>query len=329
MNIKGKKVLVTGAGGFIGSHLVEELIKKAGKVNAFVRYNSKRSCGNLSFIDKKVLGEAEIFFGDLRDTDILAKAMADVDVVFNLAALVGIPYSYINPHEVAMVNIIGTLNMLTAAREEGVEKFVQTSTSEVYGSPDAFPIKETSTLKPQSPYSASKISSDAIALSFYYSFNMPVAIIRPFNTYGPRQSARAVIPAIINQAVAGGVVKLGAGKPRRDFTYVKDTIAGFIKIAESKKAAGEVINIGTGKDISVDELVEMIGRLLNRELKIRRDSKRIRPNKSEVTRLQADNTKARRLLNWKPAFTLEQGLRETIKFIEENEDLYDPAVYAV
>jgi len=328
MNLKNKTVLVIGAGGFIGSHLTEQLLEKAACVKAFVRYNSKRSCGNLEFLGVK-LNNIEIFYGDIRDADVLVKAMQGVDVVFNLAALVGIPYSYVNPHEVAMVNIIGTLNSLAAARSAGVKKFVQTSTSEVYGSPDRVPIRESDTLKPQSPYSATKIGSDSLALSYYYSFGLPVAIIRPFNTYGPRQSARAVIPTVISQALNGSVIKLGSLAPRRDFTYVLDTVSGFIKVAEADCSVGTVINIGTGKDVSVGELVAIIGKILGRKLVVKVDSRRIRPDKSEVVRLMADNSKAKKMLGWSASFSLEQGLRETVGFIAKNRALYDYRQYAV
>jgi NAD dependent epimerase/dehydratase len=301
---------------------------KAGRVKAFVRYNSKRSCGNLEFLgDKKK--NIEIFYGDIRDADVLVKAMQGVDVVFNLAALVGIPYSYVNPHEVAMVNIIGTLNCLAAARDAGVKKFVQTSTSEVYGSPDRVPIRESDALKPQSPYSATKIGSDSLALSYYYSFGLPVAIIRPFNTYGPRQSARAVIPTVISQALNGSMIKLGSLAPRRDFTFVLDTVSGFIRVAEADRSVGTVINIGTGKDVSVGELVAIIGKILGRKLVVKIDSRRIRPDKSEVVRLMADNSKAKKMLGWHARFSLEQGLIETVDFIEKNRVLYDYRQYVV
>jgi len=329
MLLKNKKVLVTGAGGFIGSHLLEALVQKSAKVKAFVRYNSKTSCGNITLLDKRIRNEVELCYGDLRELDSLAKVMSGVDVVFNLAALVGIPYSYIHPHEVVMTNIIGTLNILTAARDAKVKKVIQTSTSEVYGSPDRVPIKETDTLRPQSPYSASKIGSDAIARSFFYSFGLPVAIIRPFNAYGPRQSARAVIPTIIIQALHSSIIKLGAVNTRRDFTYVKDTVRGFIKIAESERSAGEIINIGTGKDISVKELLDLIGRIMGKKLVIAKDNLRLRPNKSEVTRLMADNSKAAKLLKWRPEFSLKGGLKETIDFIADNPEIYNPAIYAV
>lgn len=329
MRLKDKTVVVTGAGGFIGSHLVEELVKCSGKVKALVRYNSKRNRGNLELLDKRIANEIDVYFGDLRETAVLSKAMRNADVVFNLAALVGIPYSYTNPHEVAMVNIIGTLNALNAARDTGVEKFVQTSTSEVYGSPDRVPIKETDALKPQSPYSASKIGSDSLALSFFYAFDMPVSIIRPFNTYGPRQSARAVIPAIIIQALNTDVLRLGSLKPRRDFTYVKDTVSGFIKVAASDNSVGEIINIGTGRDASIGQIVRTISKLLGKKMTAVKDAERFRPKTSEVARLLADSTKAKRMLSWEPEYSLEHGLRLTIDFIKQNPGLYDPESYAI
>lgn len=329
MQLKNKNVLVTGAAGFIGSHLIEELVKKGAKVKALVRYNSAHNLGNLDFLDKRIKDNIEIYFGDIREMDILAKAMQGTDAVFNLAALVGIPYSYLNPHEVVMTNMVGTLNMLTVARDLGVKKFIQTSTSEVYGSPDNVPIKETDRLKPQSPYSASKIAADSIALSFFYSFSFPVAIIRPFNTYGPRQSARAVIPAIICQALKGNNVKLGSLAPRRDFTFVKDTVEGFIKVCESDKSVGNVINIGTGSDYSIGDAVGIIGEIVGRKLKVIQQTKRIRPSKSEVVRLKADNSKAVKLLNWRPNYTFQQGLRITVDFIRDNPRLYDPKEYAI
>lgn len=329
MLLKNKRVLVTGAGGFIGSHLLEALINKSAKVRAFVRYNSKTSCGNIALLDKRIKSAIDLCYGDLRELDSLAKVMSNVDIVFNLAALVGIPYSYLHPHEVVMTNVIGALNVLTAARNSKVERVIQTSTSEVYGSPQRVPIKETAPLRPQSPYSASKISSDAIALSFFYSFGLPVSVIRPFNAYGPRQSARAVIPTIIAQALAGNTIKLGSVTTRRDFTYVKDITEGFIRIAESNHSIGEVINIGSGRNISIHEVVKLIGQILGKKLIILEDAQRVRPAKSEVIRLKASNFKAKRLLNWSPRFTLEHGLKLTIDFIATNSDLYNPLEYIV
>ena len=228
-----------------------------------------------------------------------------------------------------MVNTIGTLNLLTVSHRAAVKKFIQTSTSEVYGSPDSVPIREDARLKPQSPYSASKISSDAFAMSFYYSFGLPVAIIRPFNTYGPRQSARAVIPTVIMQALNSDSVKLGLVTPRRDFTYVKDTVRGFIQIAESDRSCGEVINIGTGRDYSISELVGLISKILGKKLIIIRDRHRIRPEKSEVVKLRADNSEAKRILHWKPEYTFEEGIRQSIDFISGNSHLYSPSEYVV
>ncbi len=329
MLLKNKKVLVTGAGGFIGSHLVEALVKKSAKVKAFVRYNSKNSCGNIVLLDPKIRNEVELCYGDLREQDTLTKVMSGVDVVFNLAALVGIPYSYLHPHEVVMTNILGTLNVLTAAREAKVERLIQTSTSEVYGSPEQVPIKEDAPLRPQSPYSASKVGSDAIALSFYYSFNLPIAVVRPFNAYGPRQSNRAVIPTIISQAIADDTIKLGALTTRRDFTYVLDIVDGFIKIAECDLALGEVINVGSGNCVAIQDVVNLVGKILNKKITVREDTRRIRPRNSEVRRLLADNAKAKKVLKWQPKFELEEGLRLTVNFIRNNPELYNPNVYAV
>jgi dTDP-glucose 4,6-dehydratase len=329
MNLAKSTVLVTGAGGFIGSHLVETLVKRGAKVKAALRYNSNYNCENLEFLDSSLKRRIQVYFADLREPAVFTKAMAGVDIVFNLAALVSIPYSYLNPHEVVMVNTVGTLNLLKVARQARVGKFIQTSTSEVYGSPERVPIKETDSLKPQSPYSASKIGSDAIALSFYYSYGLPVAIIRPFNAFGPRQSARAVIPAIITQALAGGAIRLGSLTPRRDFTFVKDTVEGFLKVAESPRSVGEVINIGTGKDISVGGIVLLVEKILGKKLRLEEDKRRVRPKKSEVVRLLADISKAKRLLKWQPRFSFEEGLRLTVEFIARNPKLYNPGEYAV
>lgn len=329
MNLKGKKVLVAGGSGFIGSHLVEELVRQKAKVRVLVPYSLNRNEEDLVYLDRDVKSKLDIVFGTISEIETAKHAMKDIDIAFNLAALVGIPYSYVHPREVFEVNTLGTLNMLTAAREFKVKKFIQTSTSEVYGSAKYVPIDENHPLQPQSPYSASKISSDAFSLSFFYSFNLPVIVIRPFNTFGPRQSERAVIPTIITQALTGDSISIGSLSPRRDFTYVKDTVNGFIKAAYSNKGTGEVINLGTGKDHTIGETIEIIQKILGRKLKVNVSKERIRPEKSEVRRLQASNKKAGKLLNWKPEYTFEEGLKETIEFIKNNLGRYNPNKYII
>lgn len=329
MNWSGKKVLVTGAGGFIGSHLTERLVSLGADVKVFLRYNSRSDEGNIKLLPKEIKKKAQIFYGEIRELETIREAMKGIKVVFNLAALIGIPYSYEHPQEVVETNVAGTMNILIAARDEGIEKLVQTSTSEVYGSSVYVPIDEKHPLQPQSPYSASKISSDAISLSFYYSFGLPVSIIRPFNAYGPRQSARAVIPTIIMQILARDKIVLGSTKTKRDLTYVSDTVEGFIKIAESPAAVGEVINIGSGYEISIGELATKIIKIAGKDVKIMLDKKRIRPARSEVRRLWADNSKAAKILNWKPKVSLDEGLRRTIHYIEDHLSCYKPDEYIV
>lgn len=328
-NWKGKKVLVTGAGGFMGSHLTESLVKKGARVTAFVRYNSRNDPGCIKMVSQEIKDSMRIVYGDLRELETLRKAMKGNSVIFNLAALVGIPYSYIHPNEVVETNTIGTLNVLTAARVEGIEKFVQTSTSEVYGSARYIPIDEKHPKQPQSPYSASKIASDAIALSYYYAFNLPVTIIRPFNTYGPRQSARAVIPTIITQALTNQGLKLGNTRSTRDFTFISDTVEGFVKIAESENSIGQEINIGSSFEISIYDLTKKIISVLGRDVKLIEDKLRIRPQKSEVERLFCDNSKAFKIIKWKPKISLEEGLIKTIEWIQNSMNLYDPGKYQV
>jgi len=328
-NWKGKKVLVTGAGGFMGSHLTESLVKKGARVTAFVRYNSRNDPGCIKMVSQEIKDSMRIVYGDLRELETLRKAMKGNSVIFNLAALVGIPYSYIHPNEVVETNTIGTLNVLTAARVEGIEKFVQTSTSEVYGSARYIPIDEKHPKQPQSPYSASKIASDAIALSYYYAFNLPVTIIRPFNTYGPRQSARAVIPTIITQALTNQGLKLGNTRSTRDFTFISDTVEGFVKIAESENSIGQEINIGSSFEISIYDLAKKIISILGRDVKLIEDKLRIRPQKSEVERLFCDNSKAFKIIKWKPKISLEEGLIKTIEWIQNSMNLYDPGKYQV
>jgi len=324
-----KTVLVTGAGGFIGSHLTERLLSLGAKVKAFVRYTSRADEGFIKFFPDNLRENLEMVYGDLRESESVAKAIEGVDIIFNLAALVGIPYSYIHPQEVIETNTIGTLNILMAARDIGIEKLVQTSTSETYGTARYVPINEEHPKQPQSPYSASKIAADAIALSFYNSFDLPVAVARPFNTYGPRQSDRAVIPSIISQALTKDKLTLGSMTPTRDFTYVTDTAEGFIKIAESEKSLGTELNIGTGKEISIADLIRKIVSLVGRDIVVEQDEERIRPANSEVERLCADRTKAQELIGWSPQVSLTQGLKNTIEFVKNNPDFFDPDKYRV
>lgn len=326
-NWQEKSVLVTGAGGFIGSHLTEHLVELGAKVKTFVRYNSRNNYGLLELLPKEKLESIEIIMGDLRDADAVSHAAENVDIIFHLGSLIAIPYSYVHPRENIETNILGTLNVLTAAKKNGVEKTVHTSTSEVYGTAKYVPIDENHPLQGQSPYSASKIGADKIAESFYRSYDLPVAIIRPFNTYGPGQSARAVIPTIISQALTGEKIALGSLHPTRDYTFVRDTVDAFIKIAESPKSIGEVINIGSNFEISIGNLAEKIISLIGKDVKIISNDSRFRPNKSEVERLWCDNSKSKELLGWSPTISLENGLKETIKWISANISLYKPEIY--
>ncbi len=327
MNIK-KKVLVTGAGGFIGSHLVEKLSARGYHIKAFVHYNSRNSWGWLETLNCKT--PLEVITGDIRDIDIVRGAMRDVKMVFHLAALIGIPYSFCSPQAYFQTNIKGSLNILQSAMDLDVKKIIITSTSEIYGTAQFVPIREDHPINPQSPYAATKSSADLIAVSFYRSFNLPVAIVRPFNTYGPRQSARAVIPTIITQMLnSNNKIKLGALNPTRDFTYVEDTVEGFILAGESSKTAGEIINLGSGSEISISDLARLISKYLNCSLKIESEDDRKRPVNSEVTRLIADNSKAKRLLKWMPKYNLEAGLKKTIAWFKNNQSLYKPWIYNV
>ena len=331
-----KKILVTGADGFIGSHLTEQLVRDGYGVRAFVQYNSFNSWGWLDESPSEIKSELEVFAGDIRDPHGVKIAMESCDCVLNLAALIAIPYSYHSPDTYIDTNVKGALNVVQAARDLGVEKVVQTSTSEVYGTAQFVPITEEHPLHGQSPYSASKIGADQIAMSFYNAFGTPVALIRPFNTYGPRQSARAVIPTIITQIANGKrKIKLGALSPTRDFNYVKDTVQGFISIAESEKSVGEVINIGSNFEVSIGETAKLIAEAMDVELEIETDEIRIRPEKSEVNRLWADNSKAKRLLDWVPAYAgregFKRGLKETIAWFTNQENLkrYKADVYNI
>ena len=325
--MKNKSILVTGAGGFIGSHLTEKLVKDGNEVKAFVRYNSRNDWGMLEQLSNEVLNSMEIINGDLRDPYAISNAVKDTEIVFHLGSLIAIPYSYVNPREVIETNTLGTLNVLNAAKENGIDKLVHTSTSEVYGSAQYVPIDEDHPLQGQSPYSASKIGADKIAESYFKSFELPVATIRPFNTYGPRQSARAVIPAIISQALMKDEIHLGSLEPTRDYTYVLDTVRAFIKVAESAKSNGEVINVGSNFEVSIGELAEKIFSLLDKNIEIITDSKRIRPKNSEVERLWCDNTKAKELLKWEPKISMEEGLENVILWIKNNPHLYKSGIY--
>ena len=327
MNRNKKSVLVTGAGGFIGGHLTEHLVELGANVKAFVRYNSRNDWGVLELLPKDILDKIEVIMGDLKDADAVRHAAKDVDIIFHLGSLIAIPYSYIHPRETIETNILGTLNVLIAAKENGIEKIVHTSTSEVYGTAKYVPIDEEHPLQGQSPYSASKIGADKIAESFFCAFDLPVAIIRPFNTYGPGQSARAVIPTIITQALTKEEIFLGSLHPTRDYTYVKDVVEGFIKVAESSQSVGEVINIGSNFEISIGGLANKIISLVGKNAEIITDPVRVRPQDSEVERLWCDNTKAKRLLGWEPKTSLDEGLKETIDWISDNINLYKPELY--
>lgn len=322
MEIKGKKVLITGADGFIGSHVVEALLNEGCVVKAFVYYNSFNSWGWLDTLAKEKLDRIEIFAGDIRDPNGVRTAMKGVDIVFHLAALIAIPFSYHSPDNYVDTNIKGTLNILQAARDLNIERILVTSTSEVYGTALYVPIDEKHPRQGQSPYSATKIGADSIAESFYRSFNLPVTIVRPFNTFGPRQSARAVIPTIITQLLNGATeVKLGAVHPTRDLVFVTDTAAGFIAIAKSDQLNGEEINIATQQEISVGDLAQKLIDQINPGAKIVSDDMRLRPEKSEVERLLGSNDKIKSITGWQPTFTLDQGLAATIKWFSDKSNL--------
>lgn len=331
MSWKGRKVLVTGAGGFIGSHLTEELARQGASVRAFLRYNSRGDAGLLRFLPADLRDSLELRFGDITDPWSVEDAMHGVDVVFHLAALIAIPYSYVAPASYVAANVSGTLNVLQAARKLGTSRVVHTSTSETYGTAIYTPIDEKHPLQGQSPYSASKIGADKVAESFYRSFATPVATIRPFNTFGPRQSARAVIPTIISQVLAGRPqLKLGSLDPVRDLTFVKDTAAGFMAVAASDACVGEVTNVASGKGIPIGELAQRILKITGREdLPIVTDDQRVRPEKSEVMQLIGDATLAGQRCGWAPRHTLDDGLKQTVEFVRAHLDLYRPEVYAL
>jgi NAD dependent epimerase/dehydratase len=324
---EGKTVLVTGAGGFIGSHLTECLADQGAKVRAFVHYNALGLTGWLD--ESRWRDQIEILAGDICDRDSVRAAMQGAQVVFHLAALIAIPYSYRAPDSYVRTNVIGTLHVLQAARELGVARLVHTSTSEVYGRARRVPIDEAHPLQGQSPYAASKIGADKMAEAFHLSFGLPVVTVRPFNTFGPRQSARAVIPTIISQALSGGVVRLGSLHPTRDLNFVSNTVDGFMRAALEPAAVGRTVNLGSGREISIGDLAALIGRLMDCPLKIVTDKQRTRPPGSEVERLLASNELAASLLNWRPAVGLEEGLQRTVAWVKANQRNYRPEVYTV
>jgi NAD dependent epimerase/dehydratase len=329
MKWQDKRVLVTGAGGFIGSHLVDELLNRGAEVTAFVHYNARNDWGMLEGRYNEKTPNLNVIAGDVTDSLFVKKAITEKEYVFHLAALIGIPYSYVAPESYINTNVKGTLNVMQACLEQEVTRVVHTSTSEVYGTAQYTPIDEKHPLQGQSPYSASKIGADKIAESFFCSFGLPVTTIRPFNTFGPRQSTRAVIPTIITQALTNKTVKLGSLTPIRDLTYVADTVAGFIKLAESKKTLGKTINTGSGRSVTIGELADIIIRQVNPKVRIICEEKRIRPDKSEVMELLCDNRCAAELSGWKPAFSLEDGLSLTIDWMKKNIASYKSGVYTV
>lgn len=331
-----KKILVTGAEGFIGSHITEALVRNGYDVRCFVLYNSFNSIGWLEQLDEKIKSQIEIFTGDIRDPNGVRTALDGCNAVIHLAALIAIPYSYHSPDTYIDTNIKGTLNIVTAARDLGLERVIHTSTSEVYGTALYIPIDESHPLQGQSPYSASKIGADQIAQSFFLSFDTPISTIRPFNTYGPRQSARAVIPTIITQIASGkSNVKLGALNPTRDFNFIDDTVNGFMLALTSQKILGEVVNIGSNFEVSIGQTANIISKLMGRDIAIENDNNRLRPEKSEVERLLADNTKAKELLNWEPKFSgvegMKLGLQQTINWFVDPNNLkyYKPETYSI
>jgi NAD dependent epimerase/dehydratase len=320
--IDGRRVLVTGAGGFIGAQLVGALARAGAEVRALVRYNSRNSWGALDWLDRDSIASVEVTLGDLRDIESVTAAVSGVELVLHLGAQIAIPYSYLNARDFFETNVLGSLNVAQAGLNAGVERVVHTSTSEVYGTAQTPAITERHPLEAQSPYAASKIGADQLMASYHRSFDLPVTILRPFNTYGPFQSARAVIPTIVAQALSGGPLRLGSLHPRRDLTFVGDTVAGFIAAATTAEAVGHTVQLGTGEDHSIGAVTEIVGELLGRELEVKLDEQRIRPEGSEVQRLISDPTRARDLLGWEPETSLRDGLAQTIEWIDANRERY-------
>jgi NAD dependent epimerase/dehydratase len=329
MHWQGQRVLVTGAGGFIGSHVVERLVELGARVRALVRYNSRNDWGLLELLPAAIKNEIQVVLGDLTDPHSTTRLVQGCRILFHLAALIAIPYSYIAPACYVATNCGGTVNLLEAARQHGVERFVHTSTSETYGTAQYTPIDEAHPLRGQSPYAASKIGADKLAESYYLSFALPLVTLRPFNTYGPRQSARAIIPTIISQGLSGKVIRLGRLTPIRDLTFVSDIVEGFIKGAECSQAIGEVINLGSGRSITIGALAQQIINLLGNDKEILSEEQRVRPEASEVMELVCNYGKAQQLLGWVPRVSLEEGLGQTIAYIRDHLDLYKPQLYNV
>jgi NAD dependent epimerase/dehydratase len=328
--LASKTVLVTGAGGFIGGHLVEQLVRDGARVRAMCRYNSRNDRGTLDWLEPEVVAEVEVVAGELRDVESVAAAVEGTEVVLHLGAQIAIPYSYVNPRDFVEVNALGTLNVAQAALRHGVRRVVHTSTSEVYGSAQTVPITESHPLEPQSPYAASKVAADKLMDSFHRSFDLPVTILRPFNTYGPHQSARAILPTIISQALARPTLRLGSLHPRRDMTYVEDTVAAFVAVADADESVvGRTVQLGTGVDVSVGDMVQLVGELLGKELTVETDPARVRPPNSEVERLISDPALAASLAGWRPRIELRDGIARTIEYIEGHAERYRVGEYAI
>lgn len=328
-SLQGRSVLVTGAGGFIGGHLVERLVREGARVRALARYNSRNERGTLDWLDPEVVAGVDVVLGELRDVESVAAAAAGIEVVLHLGAQIAIPYSYVNPRDFFEVNVLGTLNVAQAALRHDAERVVHVSTSEVYGSARTVPITEDHPLEPQSPYAASKVAADKLMDSWHRAYGLPVTIVRPFNTYGPRQSARAIIPTIISQALAGSTLRLGSLHPRRDLTFVADTVAGFVAAATTAGATGRTVQLGTGHDVSVADLVDMVGDILGKDLHVETDPARVRPEGSEVERLISSPALAAELLGWRPEVELREGLARTVEWIERNAARYRVDHYVI
>ncbi len=330
MNVfSDSSVLVTGAGGFIGSHLVERLVRDGARVRALVRYNSRNDWGALDWLEHELLTEIEVLLGDLRDPEIVARAVRGSEYVFHLAAQIAIPYSYVNPRDFFETNVLGSLNVAQAALDSEVQHLVHTSTSEVYGTAQTVPITEQHPLNPQSPYAASKVGADSLIDSFHRAYGLPATVLRPFNTYGPRQSARAVIPTIVSQALSGGAVKLGSLTPRRDLTYVEDTVAGYLAAAASAATIGRTVQLGTGSAVAISDIVDAVGELVGHPLDVELDPARVRPEKSEVMLLLSSPDLASELMGWRSETDLREGLRRTIEYIAAHQDRYRADQYVI